>query len=117
MAVGLRFTTLPFEAPDADVVISPQHRIGDYRVDFAIFLNGVPHEQIKFVVECDGHDFHERTKQQAARDKKRDRELQIAGWKVLRFTGSEIWSDHFACSAHVDVLALREIDAQLRRGR
>jgi very-short-patch-repair endonuclease len=107
-------STMPFEPPDADVVISPQHQIGDYRVDFAILLNNVPYEQIRIVVECDGHDFHEKTKEQAIRDKKRDRKLQIAGWKVLRFSGSEIWRDHFSCGAHVDVLALKEIDAQLR---
>jgi very-short-patch-repair endonuclease len=107
--------TLPFEAPDAEVLISPQHQIGDYHVDFAIILNNVPDEQIKIVVECDGHDFHEKTKEQAGRDKKRDRELQIAGWKVLRFTGSEIWRDHLACGADVGALALKEIEAQLRR--
>jgi hypothetical protein len=44
-------------------------------------------------VECDGHDFHEKTKAQAARDKKRDRDLQSLGWRVLRFTGSEVFRD------------------------
>jgi very-short-patch-repair endonuclease len=111
-------STLPFEQPDAEVVISPQHQIGNYRVDFAIILNKlnkVTFEPIKIVVECDGHAFHEKTKEQAARDKRRDRDLQIAGWRVLRFTGSEIWRDHDACGANIDVLALKEIDAQLRR--
>jgi hypothetical protein len=44
-------------------------------------------------VECDGHDYHERTKEQAQRDKARDRALQSIGWRVARFTGSEIWTD------------------------
>ena len=43
-------------------------------------------------VECDGHEFHEKTKQQAARDKARDRD---------RFTGSEIWKDPGACADEV----------------
>jgi very-short-patch-repair endonuclease len=50
------------------------------------------------VVECDGHDFHERTKEQAASDKARDRALQALGMRVLRFTGSEIWSDPLVCA-------------------
>jgi very-short-patch-repair endonuclease len=109
--------TMPFGIPRTDVVIAPQYQIEKHRVDFAIFINGVANEEIKIVVECDGHDFHEKTKEQAARDKRRDRDLQIAGWKVLRFTGSEIWRDHQACADQVDILACNEIEAQLvRRG-
>lgn len=44
-------------------------------------------------IECDGHDFHEKTKHQAARDKKRDREIIATGLSVTRFAGSEIWAD------------------------
>lgn len=106
---------MPFGKPQTDVVIAPQYHIRDHRVDFAIFVNGIASDEIKIVVECDGHDFHEKTKEQAARDKRRDRDLQIAGWKVLRFTGSEIWRDYYACATHVDALAANEIDAQLRR--
>jgi very-short-patch-repair endonuclease len=57
-------------------------------VDFAIFVKGIAKEEIKIVVECDGHDFHEKTKGQVARDKSRVRDLEIAGWRVLRFPGS-----------------------------
>ena len=38
------------------------------------------HEQlIKIVVELDGHDYHERTKEQADYDKSRDRSIPAAG--------------------------------------
>jgi very-short-patch-repair endonuclease len=108
---------MPFGRPEADVVIAPQYQIGKHRVDFAIFINGVANEEIKIVVECDGHEFHEKTKEQAARDKSRDRDLLIAGWKVLRFTGSEIWRDYEACTIQVEALAVNDIEVQLvRRG-
>ena len=42
------------------------------------------------VVECDGHGFHEKTKEQARRDKARDRDLHAMGCPVIRFTGSEL---------------------------
>lgn len=71
---------------------SPQVTIGPYRVDFLVTFNGV-----KYVIECDGHDFHERTKEQAQKDKKRDRDLQNLGYKVFRFTGSEIWTSRGKC--------------------
>ena len=57
-------------------------------MDFAIFVKGIAKEEIKIVAECDGHDFHEKTKDQVARDKSRVRDLEIAGWRILRFTGS-----------------------------
>ncbi len=50
------------------------------------------------VIECDGHDFHERTKVQAKRDRERDRLLQSFGFLVYRCTGQEIWEDVFACA-------------------
>jgi very-short-patch-repair endonuclease len=58
------------------------------------------------VIECDGHDYHERTKEQAAHDRKRDRAMTEAGIVVLRFTGSEIWKNPFSCAEQVLALAL-----------
>lgn len=52
----------------------------------------------KVAIELDGHEFHDRTKEQAARDRSRDRELSALGWTVLRFTGSEIWKDAKTCA-------------------
>jgi very-short-patch-repair endonuclease len=101
-----------FTKPDGGVVIVPQHYIGKHRVDFAILLTGLA--PIRIVVECDGHEFHEKTKEQAARDKMRDRDLQIAGWKVLRFTGSEICRNDAECGAQIETLVVNEIDAQRR---
>jgi very-short-patch-repair endonuclease len=63
-----------------------------YRVDFLLIFN-----EGKIVIECDGHDYHEKTKQQAQRDKSRDRNLQKEGYIVLRFTGSEIYKDPIGC--------------------
>lgn len=68
--------------------------IGPYKVDFLISRRPGGHDLTKFcVIECDGHEFHERTKKQAEHDKKRDRFLQAEGFPVLRLTGSEIWRD------------------------
>lgn len=63
-----------------------QYVVGDYRVDFCV-------PELRLAIEVDGHDFHERTKEQAAADKQRDRALAMAGYRVIRFTGSEIYAD------------------------
>ncbi|MGH2964229.1 MAG: DUF559 domain-containing protein [Solirubrobacterales bacterium] len=50
------------------------------------------------MVECDGHDFHERTPHQARRDRERDRKLQAEGFLVFRYPGTEIWRDAFGAA-------------------
>ena len=79
--------------------IHPQYPIGRYRADFFIEANYDDCRSV--IVECDGHDYHDRTKEQAARDKKRDRAIQAAGYPVLRFTGSELHRDAQACADEV----------------
>lgn len=68
--------------------VKPQQKIGKYVVDFLCFES-----DRKIVIECDGHEFHEKTKEQAQKDKERDRFLQINGYEVYRFTGSEIFNN------------------------
>jgi hypothetical protein len=71
------------------------------RFDFAFItvkggvMTGAPIHRLD--VEVDGHDFHERTKEQASRDRSRDREALIAGWDVVRFTGSDVYRDARRC--------------------
>lgn len=83
--------------------ISPQHEVGEYRVDFMFGCAG-DGKKLYLVVECDGHDFHEKTKEQAANDKARDRFFVKEGYKILRFTGSEIYKDPKKCAEEVEAV-------------
>ena len=80
--------------------ITSQYKIGDYRADFFVWVS-YGNKCRGVVVECDGHDFHEKTKEQAARDKRRDRAIVEAGYSVMRFTGSEIFKDPDGCAKQV----------------
>lgn len=75
--------------------VRPQEKIGNYRVDFLIKTYFLPlsKETESFIIECDGHDFHEKTKEQAKHDKERDRFFTQNNYKVLHYTGSEIYND------------------------
>lgn len=53
---------------------------------------------VNLCIECDGHDFHEKTKEQVKRDKQRERNLVKKGYKIIRFTGSEIYQDAKKCA-------------------
>ena len=71
-------------------VLQPQVQVGNYRVDFMV-------DGMMIVVECDGYDQH-KTKEQMAKDYKRERYLVSQGYTVIRFTGSEINKDPDGCA-------------------
>ncbi|MDB9755820.1 endonuclease domain-containing protein [Winogradskyella sp.] len=45
---------------------------------------------MKLCVYTDGHTYHERTEEQAQRDKRIDRKLQELGFQALRYTGKDV---------------------------
>lgn len=77
--------------PMGDISLFPQAQFPAWRVDFLIGIRNDEESAKWLIVECDGHDYHERTKEQAARDRSRDREFQAKGYMVFRFTGSELY--------------------------
>jgi very-short-patch-repair endonuclease len=84
----------------SSLLIKPQHQINvDNTIVIADFYiesldNG---EMKKLIVECDGHEFHEKTKEQVTKDKERDRKLIKKGYTVVHFTGAEIVKDPTKC--------------------
>lgn len=67
----------------------PQYQVGRYRVDFA-------HVESQTAIELDGHATHS-SPDAIAYDRKRQREIEAAGWKVIRFGGKEIFKDVGRC--------------------
>lgn len=88
--------------PTLGLYVFPQFEVEfekKYRADFLLVTNDRQRDVLrKLVVECDGHDFHEKTKEQAQRDKSRDREFVSNGYTVFRFTGAEIHADAKKCA-------------------
>ena len=85
--------------------IAPQLKILNWNADFVlVFKNS------RLVVECDGHEFHERTKEQADHDTARARGIQMH-MPVIRFTGRQIYRDQQACADEAVTLLLSQVDA------
>jgi very-short-patch-repair endonuclease len=78
-----------------EVGIIPQFSIGGYIADF--YIHALPDEckykewvSCEMAVEIDGHDFHEKTKEQASYDKRRDRYFLTEGTPTVRYTGTDV---------------------------
>jgi len=61
-------------------LIKPQVMIGKYRVDFLLW---------DVIIELDGYAYHSKKKQRQ-HDTTRDRYLTTAGYRILRFTGTDV---------------------------
>jgi very-short-patch-repair endonuclease len=114
MAGRERFTKIVsqdevFEFGEETLAVIPQYRWNSYRIDFAVRLKNW--DGILFV-ECDGHDFHERTKEQAERDRSKDREVQAAGIPILRFTGREIYRNPMSCVLQIQKFILGRVQTK-----
>lgn len=98
----------------ADFIISAAAADADYEA----YLYKAGH--LQFIVELDGHDFHEKTKEQVTYRNQRDRDLQSGGWKVLHYSGSELIRNPLAAAmdaynkAHTEWM---EILARLRSAK
>jgi very-short-patch-repair endonuclease len=93
------------------LLIRPQAVMESRRVDFLIHaLDWRDMDDLKWrklIVECDGHDFHEKTKEQVRRDRSRDRQALMDGYDCFRFTGSEIWNDPWGCAEQITDWAVK----------
>lgn len=75
--------------------IIPQFKIKNYKVDFLVhygshITQGNQKDKKEIVVECDSKQFHDRTNEERRLEKQRERIIVANGYKIFRFTGSEI---------------------------
>ena len=93
--------------------LRPQKKVGKFFLDFEVdFLASFINHPIKIKdsvlrtlpaklpfwgIELDGHEFHEKTKDQVVKDKQREREIVSSGYKVFRFSGSEVYRNPYDC--------------------
>lgn len=89
---------------DIEYELNPQYEIiannHKYFADFFVsFVDDEQMEQsLKIIIECDGHEFHQKTKAQVKRDNERDYDLKIAGYDVIHFSGSQVYNDPIKCA-------------------
>lgn len=98
---------------DFNIYFQTQQKIDNYIVDFLVTSD---FSKEKIIIECDGHDFHEKTKEQAQHDKERDRFLTSKGYIILRYTGSEIYNNFCGIESELSKLLDVPTSASLFKG-
>ena len=93
---------VPFEA-------AGKKYIADYVIATGISASYEVENDLTLIIECDGHDFHEKTKKQVEYRNNRDFDLKSIGCDILHFSGSQIYKDPIKCASDVLVYALSKV--------
>jgi very-short-patch-repair endonuclease len=97
--------------------LTPQHidmsMSKRYRADFVLYVFRYDNMLCQIIIEIDGHDYHNLTKEQAQRDRTRDREFAKKGYTVLRFTGSEVFVKPILCWQEILDTSIQLIEYKL----
>lgn len=72
--------------------VQTQYKIGPYRADFVLLRS-------KIVIEADGKRWHKDRKEY---DRRRDAYMRKLGWKVVRFSGRQIYRDRAAILRRIE---------------
>ena len=83
-----------------------QPRLPDNICDKYSFVTNNLFSAKYFGIECDGYEFHQKTKQQVEYDNQRQRDLQNEGIEIIRFSGSEVWEKPYKCVQEVQKIIL-----------
>lgn len=107
---NMAFSVLTTDLLDYDFTLLQQEEIHTdekkYRVDFLFDTEENSdfywfENELKLVIECDGHDYHKTTKAQVKKDNERDCDLKMSGYDVLHFSGSQIYNEPWKCAERV----------------
>ena len=99
-------------APDAPVLVDARGRaltldaqvpIADHRIDFILAGGG----DSRLAIEVDGFEHHERTQEQAERDRARDRALLAEGVETIRFMAKAVFADPGKCAAEAFTIGMK----------
>lgn len=97
------------------------HRyIADFVIDFSRKNSNDKYlypsiKKLKYIIELDGHEYHS-DKKQVNNDYEREQDLQTAGYKVIRFTGSQVYNKPYSCIEKLITIIINDIKGVLQNG-
>lgn len=90
--------------PQYEIICNNKRYFADFLYESDDFLNenffdnNIKNKDLKLIIECDGYEFHQKTKEQVQKDNEREYNLKMAGYEILRFSGTQIYNNPFKCA-------------------
>ena len=100
--------------PQKRIICDDKTYIVDFVVDFTRKrLDGkyvYPNlNKLKYAIELDGFDYHSK-KDQMNKDYERENNLKMAGYNVIRFTGSQVFNNPYTCVDTAISLIMKDVE-------
>lgn len=71
-------------------------------------------KKLKYAIELDGFDYHS-SKQQMNYDYERENNLKIQGYNVIRFTGSQLYTNPYKCIYNLIKIIINDIKREIKK--
>lgn len=94
---------MPFLYPQWELEVKKGKEKKKYRVDFLIIMKDLRNwdepdkKENTVIIEIDSYLWHGSTPEQFTKEKERERELTNAGYKIIRFSGREVYKNPIKC--------------------
>lgn len=103
-----------------EIECEKHHYVADFVIDFSRANDKdqpmyPAFNKLKYVIELDGFEYHS-NKKQVNYDYEREQQLQMAGYKVIRFTGSQIFNKPYFCIHKLLTIILNDISEAKENG-
>ncbi len=105
--------------PQKEIKYKDKIYVADFVLDFSLINNKftLPKlKNLKYVIELDGFDYHNK-KQQMNYDYEREQNLQLLGYKIMRFTGSQIYNKPYDCIYKFFSMVFNDIEKECKNGK
>ena len=119
--IPFRFLFLEEICSQKEICANNKKYVCDFIVDFS--RKNVKEEYIypiiknlKYVIELDGKEYHS-NKHQMNYDYEREQNLQLCGYKIIRFTGSQIYNKPYDCIDRLINIILNDIEKEVRNAK
>lgn len=102
--------------PQKEVICNKKRYYIDFEFEADDYLSHlilgekIKNPNFKLAIECDGYEFHQKTKEQVQRDNEREYDLKMAGYEVLRFSGTQIYNKPLKCAEDTYNYIMRKIE-------
>lgn len=84
----------------------------DYYLSCLVLGDKIKNHKLKLAIECDGYEFHQKTKEQVQKDNEREYDLKMAGYEILRFSGTQIYNNPLKCAEDTYNYIMKKIEEE-----